>query len=344
MDEGRAEGDDDAGEQTQALRPGEAEEERRRDPDFGIVTFDEMRRHYDERARVTGIRALPEEAERRYWEVLTVVPPGEPVGSAEDDQMGVEPVKPNGMATSSTAVPSNALNGAGERRYDVEVGDVTFDEMRRIVQTQARRLQMVQLSDDQLRQRWSAMGVVSMSSQIPGSEAIKNPIPLTAGSVTETSAGWDTPVAGYDQLIKGLEAQQFQAAIALSDEGPHLVEKFKEKWKQIVSWATTAPGVSLAQAWNHAVSHENDDIPELIRFLVRSRVPHEAILNLPAEGDEDAAPGFRQAWRIWTQRELNVFQAQDSVREQELRLQQTVRDAWGLVSDDNWIFDGQWCC
>ena len=66
-DEGRAEGDDDTGEQIQAPRPGEAEEERRRDPDFGIVTFSEMRRHYDERARRTGIRALPEEAERRYW-------------------------------------------------------------------------------------------------------------------------------------------------------------------------------------------------------------------------------------------------------------------------------------
>ena len=101
-----------------------------------------------------------------------------------------------------------------------------------------------------------------------------------------------------------------------------------------------SPGISLAQALNHAVSHENDDIRELIRFLVRSSVPHEAILNLPEEGDDDAASGFRQAWRIWAQRELNVFQAQDSAREQELRLQQTVRDARGLVSDDNWIFDG----
>ncbi len=102
---------------------------------------------------------------------------------------------------------------------------------------------------------------------------MQNPTSQTADNVMEMSAGRDTPLVGYDQLIKGLEAQQVKAAIALSGEGPRLVEKFKKRWQQIVSWATEAPGISLAQALTHAVSHEHDDIRELLRFLFQSRVP-----------------------------------------------------------------------
>ena len=72
-------------------------------------------------------------------------------------------MQPDGMAASSTATSTDALDAADERRHDVEMGNVTFEEMCRIVQKQARQLQMVQLSGDQLRQRWYAMGVVSMN-------------------------------------------------------------------------------------------------------------------------------------------------------------------------------------